>query len=143
MGRKRKRRKYEDGTADAFRFKKNLSKITIEEAEAIMKELDESYQEYRKPWLATKSKEEKARIEEKYLQQNRDTIQRIKFVGKHYDELIPGLMGVISDVYYNMKYTQLTDKRQIMQMMKERGEKKLAKMQQNKEKQKQKKRTKK
>lgn len=134
MGRKRKRRKYEEGTADAFRLKKNLSKITIEDAEAIMQELDNSYQHYREEWLKAKTKDAKSVIEQEYLNLNDSDIKRIKFVAKHYDELIPGLMGVISDVFYNMKYTQMRDKRQIMQLMKEKGAKKLAKQKKETEK---------
>ena len=112
MGRKRR---FEEGTADAFRLKKDLSKITIDEAKAIMKELDDSYQEYRKAWDEAKSKEDKDRIEAEYLSINDKDLTRIKEVGKQYWELIPGLRAIIDDVYFNMKYTQMLSKREIMQ----------------------------
>lgn len=111
MGRKKK---FEEGTADAFRLKKDLSKITIDDAKAIMKELDDSYQIYRKAWDEAKSKEEKDRIEKEYLSANEKDLARIKEVGKQYWELIPGLRAIIDDVYFNMKYTQMLSKREIM-----------------------------
>ena len=54
-----RKKKFEEGTAEAFRKKKDLSKLTLEDAKAIMKELDKSYTEYKSKWLAAKTKESK------------------------------------------------------------------------------------
>lgn len=117
MGR---RKKYEEGTADAFRKKKQLSKITIDDATAMMEELDESYTYYRELYDNCKSRGEKERIEEEYLDKNASDIDRIKYVAKYYWELVPGLRDIIDDVYFNMKYTQMIDKRELMAKMKGR-----------------------
>ena len=109
-----RKKKFEEGTAEAFRKKKDLSKLTLEDAKAIMKELDKSYTEYKSKWLAAETKESKNKIEEEYLSVNSSDIERIKYVCKNYWDLIPGLMGIIDDVYYNMKYTQMQDKWEIM-----------------------------
>lgn len=124
MGRKKK---FEEGTAGAFRLKKDFSKITIEDAEAIMQELDKSYQEYREKWQNADSKELKDAVEQEYLKENETDIKRIKDVARDYTELIPGVRGVISDVFFNMKYTQMRDKRQIMELAKQKGQAKLEK----------------
>lgn len=109
-----RKKKFEEGTAEAFRKKKDLSKLTLEDAKAIMKELDKSYTEYKSKWLAAETKESKNKIEEEYLSVNSSDIERIKYVCKNYWDLIPGLMDIIDDVYYNMKYTQMQDKWEIM-----------------------------
>lgn len=109
-----RKKKFEEGTAEAFRKKKDLSKLTLEDAKAIMKELDKSYTEYKSKWLAAKTKESKNKIEDEYLSANSSDIERIKYVCKNYWDLIPGLMSIIDDVYYNMKYTQMQDKWEIM-----------------------------
>lgn len=109
-----RKKKFEEGTAEAFRKKKDLSKLTLEDAKAIMKELDKSYTEYKSKWLAAETKESKNKIEEEYLSVNSSDIERIKYVCKNYWDLTPGLMGIIDDVYYNMKYTQMQDKWEIM-----------------------------
>ena len=109
-----RKRKYEEGTADAFRLKKDLSKITHEDAHAIMKELDDSYIKYKKLWDECSSKEDKDKVEQEYLYENADDINRIKYVSKHYWDLVPGLRDIIDDVYFNMKYTQMIDKREVV-----------------------------
>ena len=42
-----RRKKYKEGTAEAFRNKKDISKITLLEAQAIIKEIDTIYTKYR------------------------------------------------------------------------------------------------
>lgn len=117
MGR---RKKYEEGTAEAFRKKRQLSKITLEDATAMMEELDKSYSHYRELYDNCKNKEDKERVEEEYLSENASDIERIKYVAKHYWDLAPGLRDIIDDVYFNMKYTQMIDKRELMAKMKGR-----------------------
>ena len=131
MGRRRKRRKIEEGTSDAFRFKKKISKITVDEATAIMNDIDTIYQDY-KPKYDESDRANKEYIETEYLSKVIDDITRIKQVGKNVFELQPGVMGAISDVFYNMKYTQLVDKREVMAAKKLRAEKKLAKLKEKK-----------
>lgn len=121
MGRKKK---FEEGTADAFRMKKDLSKITIDDAKAIMLELDKSYTSYKIKWDNADNNDEKQKIETEYLSKNSKDIDRIKYVCKNYWDLIPGLMSIIDDVYYNMKYTQMEDKRELMESMKRKSTKK-------------------
>jgi len=121
LGRKKK---FEEGTADAFRMKKDLSKITIDDAKAIMLELDKSYTSYKTKWDNAETNDEKQKIETEYLSKNSKDIDRIKYVCKNYWDLIPGLMGIIDDVYYNMKYTQMEDKRELMESMKRKSIKK-------------------
>lgn len=124
MGRKKK---FEEGTADAFRMKKDLSKITIDDAKAIMLELDKSYTSYKTKWDNADNNNEKQKIEIEYLSKNSKDIDRIKYVCKNYWDLIPGLMSIIDDVYYNMKYTQMEDKRELMESMKRKSTKKTKK----------------
>ena len=108
MGRKKK---FEEGTANAFRYKKKISKITCADAEALMTEIDSIYQSYKDKWDVAESREQRDAIEKEYLSKVKDDIKRIKQVGKEYWELEYGLMGIISDVFYNMKYTQMINKR--------------------------------
>lgn len=145
MGRRGRKKKFEEGTADAFRMKKRLNKLTIEDATAFMKELDDVYEEYKKEYDEASTKSQKTAIEIRYLDKVDSDIKRAKYVGNHYEDLIPGLMGVISDVFYNMKYTQLYDKRDIMAARKACAMKKLEKMKaaQTKEEKPKKKRTRK
>ena len=98
-----RKKKFEEGTAEACRQKKDLTKITFDDANAIMKELDDSYQKYRKLWDEADSKEEKAKIENEYLSENAADIERIKYVAGRYWDLIPGLRAIIDDVYSNEK----------------------------------------
>lgn len=121
MGRKKK---FEEGTAEAFRMKKDLSKITIDDAKAMMLELDKSYTSYKIKWDNADNNDEKQKIETEYLSKNSKDIDRIKYVCKNYWDLIPGLMSIIDDVYYNMKYTQMEDKRELMESMKRKSTKK-------------------
>ena len=121
MGRKKK---FEESTADAFRMKKDLSKITIDDAKAMMLELDKSYTSYKTKWNNADNNDEKQKIETEYLSKNSKDIDRIKYVCKNYWDLIPGLMSIIDDVYYNMKYTQMEDKRELMESMKRKSTKK-------------------
>lgn len=117
-----RKKKFEEGTAEAFRQKKDLTKITFEDANAMMAELDESYKKYKKKWDEATTKEEKQNIEIKYLDENAKDIERIKYVAARYWDLLPGLRDVIDDVYFNIKYTQMVDKREtIIEKNKNRG----------------------
>ena len=118
-----KKKKFEEGTAEAFRKKQDLSKITLEEAKSIMKELDDSYHEYKSKWLEAETVEEKDKLENEYLSKNSSDIERIKYVAKNYWDLVPGLRDIIDDVYFNMKYTQMLDKWEIMNSNKRKSNK--------------------
>ena len=108
------RKKFKEGTADAFRYKKQLSKLTFDDANAMMAELDKVYTSYRERYDNASSKDEKDEIESEYLAAVSDDLKRIKEVAGKYWELIPGLRDIIDDVYFNMKYTQMLDKRETM-----------------------------
>ncbi len=118
MGRKKK---FEEGTAEAFKKKTDINKITKEDASAIMKELDDSYVSYRERYDKAESKEEKDSIEKEYLTENAKTIDRIKYVGARYDELQPGVRSIIGDVFFNMKYTEMISKYELMSKKTRRG----------------------
>ena len=112
-----RKKKYKEGTSDAFRYKKDISKITVDEAEAIINDLKTIYTEYRKQYDDATDMFEKQRIEDKYLDETLDDIQRIKAVAGQYWDLQKGVNDIISDVYYNMEYTSMIAGREIMQNM--------------------------
>lgn len=118
MGR---RKKYKEGTAEAFRNKKDVSKITLNDAQAIIKELDDIYTKYRSKYDDEIDLTEKHNIESDYLYETFDDIQKIKSVAGQYWELQPGVGDVLSDVYYNMKYTKMIGGREATQKKTKRG----------------------
>ena len=119
-----RKKKYKEGTADAFRYKKNIAKITCEDAKAIIQDIDEVYKKYRKKYDSAKTTAGKLKIEDDYLDKVDRDIQRIKAVAGQYWDLQPGVHDIISDVYYNMEYTRMIAGREIVQRMKtKRGKK--------------------
>ena len=118
-----RRKKYKEGTAEAFRNKKDISKITLSEAQAIIKEIDTIYTKYRSQY-DNADNVEKQNIEADYLYEVGSDIQRIKAVAEQYWELQPGVNNVLSDVYYNMKYTKMIGGREALERRKtKRGRK--------------------
>ena len=63
MGRKKK---FEEGTANAFRYKKKISKITCADAEALMTEIDSIYQPYKDPNVIEANRRHKLNLYNKY-----------------------------------------------------------------------------
>ena len=97
MGRKKK---FEEGTADAFRLKK-IQKITKADVQAIVDEIRNNYTIAKNDYDNAIDKEQAEKIEKQYFKENGKDIDLIKKYGKDYFNLQPGVRSIIGPIFFN------------------------------------------